>query len=449
MNISRRDLMLGSTGVACAAALGAVLPTFAQSSPSMKRADPDSIYGFGVRKDAHTLTEFSDDVVMYREAVAHMRKLSEANIFDPLGWAQHWIHHSMFCATSDFDRQIHYGWYFLPWHRAYLANLEQKIRVQLNEPSFALPYWDWTRNPTIPAWYFGTDNALSNSTRYQSPTDEIPADFVEVGPAIRARNWKQFLGLPRRKGDLQVEGTLEQSVHNCVHNWIGGNMASFDGAGDDLLFQSHHGQVDRLWESWLAGEGHVNPTDQAWLDHRFGFFGSDGLPTAIRIGDLLDTRALGYAFDRTDFRHTLTPQNRPRFQGGGRELATIIADEKLLANIEQVRAGRGTKRVSVTYDRISLPTHPYHHRLFFVEDGGAVGDLNAHYVGTHNILPVPDLERGLEGRVTSQVEIDLDALDAFAATGRVRVVGVGVPLKGRKTDTDAVPFQNVRLVFDD
>jgi len=39
---------------------------------------------------------------------------------------------------------------FLPWHRAYLFELEQKLRAW--NPSLYIPYWDWTTDRDIPDW---------------------------------------------------------------------------------------------------------------------------------------------------------------------------------------------------------------------------------------------------------------------------------------------------------
>ncbi|MEM9013048.1 MAG: tyrosinase family protein [Pseudomonadota bacterium] len=404
----------------------------------------------GVRREAHSLSADSDDVRIYRDVVKWMREKSVENPLDPNGWAQHWAHHSLFCATNTFSYQVHYGWFFLPWHRAYLVNLEQKIRRLAQEPAFALPYWDWTHNNRIPDWYFGDDNPLMNSTRLQEQGDALPDDFIELGPIMRAARFDHFGGRKRIPGDLQVEGTLEQSAHNNVHNWIGGEMASFDGAGNEPIFQSHHGQVDRLWDAWLAqGDGRANPDDPDWLDNEFWFYASDGLPVVTRVWDVLETEALGYTFDNLDWRPTLRPETVPQLAdqplASASELGTIAPSEEMLAKIEVVRRGNGPGRVSLNYERMSVPIHPFQHRLFFVDDraGGA-----ATYVGTFTILPIPDLLSGLERTITSQVEVPPAALDALLAGGRVRVIGVGVPLKGREIPTQPIPFSGVSLTVE-
>ena len=138
-NFSRREVIasLGASVLGAGAGALALL-----QAPSIVRASSlgEAIIGQGVRKEANSLTADSDDVRIYRDTVAWMKARSEKNPLDPMGWAQHWAHHSLFCATNTFEFQVHYGWFFLPWHRAYLVNLEQKIRHVAQEPSFALPY---------------------------------------------------------------------------------------------------------------------------------------------------------------------------------------------------------------------------------------------------------------------------------------------------------------------
>ena len=222
-------------------------------------------------------------------------------------------------------------------------------------------------------------------------------------------------------------------------------MASFDGAGNDPMFQSHHGQIDRIWEIWLSlGEGRANPTDPDWVDHSFWFYGPQGKRETVRVGDLLDTQSLGYAFDTLDWRSTLTPETTPVFPGGGETYATLELTDAQNAEIRTLSRSNGPGRVSLNYERLSLPLQPFQHRLFFVNDDTS----EATYVGTFTILPIPDIRSGLEATVTSQVEVPPQALNALLRANRVRVVGVGVPLKGRNIPTQPIPFEGVSLTID-
>ena len=159
---------------------------------------------------------------------------------------------------------------------------------------------------------------------------------------------------------------------------------------------------------------------------------------------MLVTQEVGYGYADQDWRLTLSPQTTPRFPGGGETYATLDLSPAQLAQINQRVSGANRGRVSLNYERLSLPIHPFKHRLFFVDGRTA----KATYVGTFTILPIPDLRSGLERTVTSQVEVPPKALEALLESGRVRVVGVGVPLKGRAIPVQPVPFSGVSLTLE-
>src|SRR5262249_17342236 len=39
---------------------------------------------------------------------------------------------------------------FLPWHRAYLYEMEQLLQTYV--PGVTIPYWDWANDHTLPSW---------------------------------------------------------------------------------------------------------------------------------------------------------------------------------------------------------------------------------------------------------------------------------------------------------
>ena len=56
----------------------------------------------------------------------------------------------------------HGNWWFLPWHRGYIGWFEQICRELSGDQAFALPYWDWTATPGLPA-PFGDNSVLNPS----------------------------------------------------------------------------------------------------------------------------------------------------------------------------------------------------------------------------------------------------------------------------------------------
>lgn len=79
----------------------------------------------------------------YKNAVEKMLTLPPEN---PHNWFRNAFVHLMDCP--------HGNWWFYVWHRGYLANFEQTIRNVSGDQSFAIPYWDWTALPQIPAPMF-------------------------------------------------------------------------------------------------------------------------------------------------------------------------------------------------------------------------------------------------------------------------------------------------------
>ncbi len=76
----------------------------------------------------------------YRKAITAMLQLPPDN---PLNWYRLAFIHALDCP--------HGNWWFLPWHRAYIGYFEQICRQMSGDPTFALPYWDWTATPGLPA----------------------------------------------------------------------------------------------------------------------------------------------------------------------------------------------------------------------------------------------------------------------------------------------------------
>jgi hypothetical protein len=407
--------------------------------------------GVPARQDAASLAPNSSTLTTLRNTIAEMKERSDRNALDPLGWHLYGGQHSIFCATNAFRMQIHYGWFFLPWHRAFLSNLEQKIRRLSGDRGFALPYWDWTRDPRPPQAYFGSGNPLHDTTRIYGPAESLPSDFTELGPAMRGPGFGHFAGLSRDPSRPQTEGTLEQGAHNNVHNWIGGNMASFDGAGFDPIFSAHHGNIDRLWEAWRAASpGKRDPVDPAWHNQLFPFFGAAGEVEKIRVGDLLDTRKLGYVYDRLGWQHTLSAASTPQYPGDGTTLAALTLSPETRAQVRRLAATPSRGRVLLQYRRMQIPIHPLCHRIFLLHPAEARSAAvdTATYCGTFTLLPIPDASRGLDNFVTTQMEVPQRALAALLRDAPVHVTAVPVPLKGRAIPTEPLRLQGVELLIE-
>ncbi len=220
----------------------------------------------------------------------------------------------------------HNSWFFLPWHRVYLFYFESMIQFHVGDPTWALPYWDYTkvgdeaarilpepfRSPT-------TGNELFTSRRDPRINDErapqpLPARLCDARDALQLGDFAidpasaagSFAGgvVDDATPNQRAIGSLEGIPHGVVHGLVGGAtglMSQFETAGLDPVFWLHHCNLDRLWEVWIAKWGaDLLPTDTAWLDTEFELFDSDGNRASKRIGDILATPNLGYIYESVD-----------------------------------------------------------------------------------------------------------------------------------------------------
>jgi tyrosinase len=266
--------------------------------------------GVWIREDVWKLPPWDPTLLWYARAVDRMWSLP---LSDSKGWRyQAAIHEyvrqfdpektpndSLPSAQEQlrFWTQCQHGsWYFLPWHRIYLACFEQIVRqhvVALGGPSdWALPYWNYsdTNNPdalkvrpefiqaTLPD---GSPNALARAERGRTPALAIQGaatgDFG-IRPAhadlaclliqpFESVGGAAGFGGPKTGFEHggNVIGDLEGTPHGAIHMAVGGWLGGFNTAGLDPLFWLHHCNIDRLWEVWKNRDpSFKDPTDPSW-----------------------------------------------------------------------------------------------------------------------------------------------------------------------------------------
>ena len=258
-----------------------------------------------VRKDVWQLPANDKTLFWYGEAIT---VLKAKPIADLASWwslaAMHGIDRQLWIdlnylapdATLPFDPDVegfwnqcqHGSWYFLSWHRAYLAAFEAIVLdaiVKKGGPSdWALPYWnydptkpDTLKFPTAFASEFlddGSKNPLWVKERYgRTGNGNITIRPTDV-PVAQLWEEPEFFNepedLPNSFGGTRTafqhggrgSGLLEQRPHGPVHVFVGGTkegtdpdilknnglMAMFETAGLDPIFWLHHSNIDRLWE---------------------------------------------------------------------------------------------------------------------------------------------------------------------------------------------------------
>ncbi len=163
---------------------------------------------------------------------------------------------------------------FLPWHRAYLLDLEREL--QAIDRSVSLPYWrfDQPAPALFTPDYLGASDALGNvQFSATNPlqfwrTDNVPGitrrPFFNIGQAPAGlRTEAQTLAL----GNLySAFRTLEGNPHGSAHTSFGGFISSIGTAARDPLFFLLHCNVDRLWAKWQTQNSRFDTTVAAAFD---------------------------------------------------------------------------------------------------------------------------------------------------------------------------------------
>ncbi|KAL0300939.1 UNVERIFIED_CONTAM: Polyphenol oxidase E, chloroplastic [Sesamum radiatum] len=230
-------------------------------------------------------------------ALQRMRDLPDS---DPRSFMQQANVHCAYCngaytypsatGSQRLEIQVHNCWLFFPFHKWYLYFFERILGSLINDPTFAMPYWNWDsppgmctpsmylnqrqypalfnerrnqRNMTLPAdlGFFGQDNNLSPSETALNNCAIMHNEMIR-----NANLLEDFMGRPYRRGDPinPGAGTHEAGSHTAIHIWggdprqpTGEDLGNFYSAGRDPLFYAHHANVDRMWTLWRNRRGNL------------------------------------------------------------------------------------------------------------------------------------------------------------------------------------------------
>lgn len=167
-------------------------------------------------------------------------------------------------------REAHRCPAFLPWHRAFLLDVER--RLQFFDPSVSLPYWrsDQQSPKLFRADFLGASPAVSVT----GPDESVFAVTIkETNPlffwkASHARIYRApqpgwdpaTQGAPGVIGALAamtlgskyaaIRRPIEEGPHDEGHvSWLG-DLDAIETAARDPLFYMHHCNIDRIWAEW-------------------------------------------------------------------------------------------------------------------------------------------------------------------------------------------------------
>ena len=253
--------------------------------------------------------------------------------------------------TAASDPEAHGGPGFLPWHRAYLLDLEREL--QAIDPSVALPYWrfDQPAPNLFTTGFIGRADATgsvqfasSNPLRFWKTDgvlgfDRLP-DFntTTQSPSLRTEVQTLALGLDpadttpvhRYKNLRRLEG----NPHGSAHVSFDGSIDSIPTAARDPLFFLLHCNVDRLWAKWQKQQQRFDSTVvesyQTQPGNRVGHKLPDTMwpwngvvtpprPTTAPGGSLAPSTIVGSpgsqprVRDMLDYQGAITPSNRQAF----------------------------------------------------------------------------------------------------------------------------------------
>jgi tyrosinase len=251
------------------------------------------------RRNISHLSATDPIIQSYSAAVSAMKALSVSDPNNPLGWTKQAEIHNNFCP--------HGNWFFLPWHRAYLLYFERICRKMSGDKDFALPYWNWTTNPSVPTPFWGpASNPLYDSTRSVVPTDTADPSWIGAAAIDNILSQASFIlfasdqphpGFFHYADPTGGTGMLEGNPHNNIHGWVCGDMCAFMSPLDPV-FWTHHNMLDCLWVDWNINLGNSNTNDSSWTNRQFTeFFDENGNPATVQVIDTILFPLLSYQFE--------------------------------------------------------------------------------------------------------------------------------------------------------
>lgn len=199
-------------------------------------------------------------------------------------------------STMATDRESHGNRGFLPWHRAYLLDLEREL--QAIDGEVTLPYWRF-------------DESAPNLFRRNYMGFDGPGQFVELSaghpfstwtadgvtgivrdmdfpanarpPGLRTQDQTVALGTFGGNSFYAAFARMEGNPHGRGHTSFTGDLDNPLTAPRDPQFFLLHCNVDRLWARWQWLDGRMNAATAESFAPPFA--GAD--PTGHRLNDTL------------------------------------------------------------------------------------------------------------------------------------------------------------------
>jgi len=239
------------------------------------------------------------------------------------------------CPETDNGYCCSHGSLFLPWHRLYMAQMEEELGE-------ALPYWDWTEDEEVPDLWEGIRAPIKEG---ESAECEPGSQFTSRKPNIYIDTAKQK-SLTKKAFDEDKFRIFQKAMvnpHNAVHRYVGCDMTVDAKAGYDTLFYLHHTFVDYQWAYWQELQLH-RPPDEPFSDFnnpippfdRVGFNKNEKTLRNSKGRDTLDYRGnFCYEYDRLIFNGTTPSQygeDQASFGSSNRARSILFRSNKVNGN---------------------------------------------------------------------------------------------------------------------
>jgi tyrosinase len=169
------------------------------------------------------------------------------------------------------DREMHGNVGFLPWHRAYVLDLERSL--QAIDASITVPYWRFdqpapavftrdfmgesdpndrvlfTPGHALEHWRTDNDSGITRGLRFSVNS---PANVISETATI---------ALGGARGTYSTFRGMEGNPHGSAHISFDGPINFPPTAVKDPLFFMLHANIDRLWAKWQWIKHRENSTD--------------------------------------------------------------------------------------------------------------------------------------------------------------------------------------------
>ncbi|PNX87454.1 polyphenol oxidase, partial [Trifolium pratense] len=329
-------------------------------------------------------------------------------------------------------------------HCAYCVGGYTQKGSLINDPTFAIPFWNWDApdGMQIPSIFTNPNSSLYDPRRnptHQPPTivdlnynkaNDKPATNPSAEEQIKINlTWmhkqmisnsktpRQFLGSPYRGGDTPFKGagSLENIPHTPIHIWTGDprqahgeDMGIFYAAGRDPLFYAHHANVDRMWSVWKTlGKKRKDFTDPDWLESEFLFYDENKNLVKVKVKDCANDRKLGYVYQDVDIpwiKYKSKPSRRVKSKDKNKSTRKlvdkfpIVLDSVVSIIVKRPKKSRNSKEKEDEEEILVIDGIEYDNKTevkFDVivndEDDKEIGGENTEFAGSYvSVLHVHD-----------------------------------------------------------